>query len=286
MKLLQTDLKEIEEFKKNSKPIIRWAGGKRRLLKQIYPLLPKTFNRYYEPFFGGGALFFSLGIKKKATISDLNEELISFYQVVKETPEELYHHISKLKVNEKEYYKIRKMNPQSKLEEATRFLYLNKSCFNGLYRVNRKGEFNVPYGKRDDANIIDLETIKNASEHLKGITILNKDFEYVKKARKGDFVYFDPPYTVLHNKNGFIEYNKKIFSWDDQKRLKELIDLLTNKGVYVAISNAHHKSIEELYKGYYIHEIYRSSTISGHENSRLSNVAEYFITNYKGECKI
>lgn len=264
------------------RPLLRWAGGKRRLRTQILSIFPSEFKSYHEPFIGGGAIFFSLA-PKIGFISDLNEELINLYKVIRDNPRELYNSLRGQEISEDAYYQMRSYNPRTPLNKAKRFLYLNKTCFNGLYRVNKSGKFNVPYGHRTNIDFGSLEHFLSLSCILQECTIDTSDFEVVRSAEQGDLVYFDPPYTVMHNENGFIEYNKKIFSWEDQIRLKNLVVELTEKGVMVVVSNAHHESIADLYNEFKIHEVYRSSTISGRNESRSSKVAEFLITNYEVE---
>lgn len=261
------------------KPCLKWAGGKRALLKDIYELVPQQFNKYYEPFFGGGALFFAL-LPKRATISDLNEELINVYKQIKENSSIL---IKKLKQTEntKEFYlKMRSTVFSDDIDKAVRFIYLNKTCWNGLYRVNSKGEFNVPFANYKNPTICNEELLKNIADSLKNTKILVGDFEDIlKTAKEGDFVYLDPPYTVTHSKN-FVAYNSKIFSWEDQERLLKLVDKLTEKGVKVLISNAKAPEIKKLYKNYEFKVVERTSVISA-DASKRNVVEEYLFYNYK-----
>lgn len=280
MILIRTEKKITITNNSIGKPVLRWAGGKRRLLSHIINILPKNFNNYYEPFLGGGALFFRLN-PSRAILSDMNNELINFYSVLRDNSDELIKIASKFRVNEADYYKIRSSESNDLTYNAARFLYLNKTCFNGLYRVNSKNEYNVPYGKQDNVQVVNRSVLLDAKHALKSSQLLSGDFDLISSAEKEDLVYLDPPYTVMHNKNGFIEYNQKIFSWNDQIRLRNLVLSLTEKGVYVIVSNAHHESIKELYKGFNILEICRSSTISGHMESRSKSVLEYLILNYE-----
>lgn len=263
-----------------TKPVLRWAGGKRRLLNQIVEILPDKFNNYYEPFLGGGALFFKLN-PSGAILSDMNEELINFYNVLRDNSVELMKVANKFTVSEKEFYNIRNSQSKDDIFNAARFLYLNRTCFNGIYRVNSKNKFNVPYGKNDKVQVVNEDVLLKASQSLKLSKLYHSDFDIIKVAQRGDLVYLDPPYTVMHNKNGFIEYNQKIFSWEDQIRLSNIVRYLTKKGVYVVVSNAHHDSIKDLYNDFNLFEISRSSTISGHMTSRSKSVFEYLILNYE-----
>lgn len=252
----------------NNKPLIRWAGGKRLLLKHILPHTPTSFNRYYEPFVGGGALFFALQ-PENAHLSDSNEELINCYMQIRDHPENVIDLLSPLKNTREAYYAVRESEPQDAIDRAVRFLYLMKLAFNGIHRVNAQGHFNVPYGRSKNALICDANHIRRISALLSSAHLSHGDFEMaVSGAQKGDFVYFDPPYTVAHSNNGFIEYNANIFSWEDQLRLVTIAQKLAERGCKVLISNADHASIHALY-GYFQSEyITRTSTIAALDKHR------------------
>lgn len=244
---------------------LKWAGGKRWLVPELERHLPQTFNRYVEPFLGGGAVFFALR-PEKATLSDINGDLIELYEVVRDSPEELQ---AQLLVHEQKheknyYYLIRSDVPPTKIERAARTLYLNRTCFNGLYRVNKKGEFNVPIGTKTTV-VFPNEDFGAYSAALSTANLLVDDFENViDGADSGDLVYVDPPYTVAHNMNGFLKYNDHIFSWADQERLKSAIIRAAERGVMVIASNANHESVKELYAGLGDHhEVVRHSVIAG-----------------------
>jgi len=248
-------------------PLFRWAGGKRRLISQILPLLPKRFDNYYEPFCGGAALFFALR-PPNATLADKNEELINCYQRVKENPEDVIETLRKLTNTKDDYYKIRKSIPKSRIARAARLIYLMELSFNGLYRVNSDGKFNVPYGDRIEKEF-DFERIRQVSRAFVDVDFLFADFATtVKKAKEGDLVYFDPPYTVAHGNNGFIQYNEKILRWEDQERLSKLARRLAERGCHVVISNADHPSVEKLYPDFVTHRVERHSGIGGLNESR------------------
>lgn len=264
---------------KKIKPILRWAGGKHWLIERISHYLPSEFLNYHEPFVGGASIFINLNLKKKAYISDSNSELICFYKQVKENPEKLIFKIKELTNSEEEFYKIRNHTPKTDIDIATRFYYLNKTCFNGIYRVNQKGIFNVPYGRRN-IDILDIEGIQMLSIKLQKTSIRCVDFQKALSfAKAGDFVFLDPPYTVAHNKNGFIEYNQKIFSWEDQERLALCVRELIKRKIFFIMTNANHESLLKLYKNVGKQfEVERFSTMSGHINSRIK-VSELIITN-------
>jgi len=215
------------------KPVIKWVGGKRQLLSELKKYMPKEFNTYFEPFIGGGALFFDLKIEK-SFINDYNSELTNLYEIIKNKPHELIKDLKKHENNSEYFYKTRELDRTpssyqrlSKVKKASRFIYLNKTGFNGLYRVNRKGQFNVPFGKYKNPNYADDNNILDCSKLLQETTILNGDFENIKKfIQRGDFVYFDPPYVPISDTSNFTGYTDKGFDEDMQFRLKELCDYI------------------------------------------------------------
>ena len=249
------------------RPLLKWTGGKRALAKDIVPLL-EGFDRYFEPFLGGGAVFFQL-CPKASIISDINPELINCYEITKSHPEELISSLEFLKNTEEDYYKIRHSTPQTAVTRAARFLYLCALSFNGIYRVNLSGKFNVPYGRKSHINPCDTDLIRFISKRLQTCEILCTDFEKsTANAVAGDCIYFDPPYTVAHGNNGFIKYNEKIFSWKDQVRLETVARMLASQGIRVVISNADHPSIRELYKNFNVLTLERWSKISATAEGR------------------
>ncbi|WP_417799155.1 DNA adenine methylase [Tenacibaculum sp.] len=271
--------------KKNkiTKPFLRWAGGKTWLTKHIDDHIPKTFNDYYEPFLGGGSIFFYLKskgyIKNKAYLSDSNAELINTYKVLKSRPNELFDILKSHFDTEEEYYRIRELQLTNDVEKAAQFLYLNKTSFNGIYRVNRKGKYNVPYGKRNLKKLYDFNHLKKVSESLKGAFLSTLDFkERCKTIKENDFVFIDPPYTVAHENNGFVQYNQSIFSWENQEQLSNLTDDIKNKNGFFIITNAKHDSIEELYKTSAQKQFSRSSTVGG-KGAKRAKYREIIITN-------
>jgi DNA adenine methylase len=232
---------------------VKWAGGKRKLAPLLIETFPEDFdpgkNRYFEPFIGGGALMFALGNPeakltipgKNLFINDLNPELTNTYEVIRDNVSALIKELDLLskKINEKTFYEIRTTVPRSKVARAARFIYLNKTCFNGLWRVNSKGEFNVPFGKSKSPSLYVEENLRACSKRLKGSTITNESFEKaVAKARKGDLVYFDPPYIPLSASASFAAYAKEGFDLSHQELLSETILKLSNKGVLVLLSNS------------------------------------------------
>lgn len=273
--------------KLNISPFLKWAGGKRQLLPEIRKHIPQNINTYYEPFVGAGAVFLDLQFNN-VVINDINSELINCYNVIKNNPEELIKELSKFKNSEEEFYKIRSWdreedyNKRSSAEKAARTIYLNKTCFNGLYRVNSKGFFNVPYGKYKNPSFVDADNIRNLSKYFKSanITFLNKDFSaIVEDAKEGDFIYFDPPYYPLNKTSSFTSYSKDGFSQEDQIRLKKEIDALTGRGVKVLMSNSCCDFIKDLYVGYKIIEIEANRNINA-LGSKRTPVKEVLIKNY------
>jgi len=249
-------------------PLFRWVGGKRKLLSKILPFVPKEYGTYYEPFFGGGALYFSLR-PKQAVVGDVNADIVNLLQVVKDNPEELIQSLATNTNSKTAYYAMRAKNPTGTIQRATRFQYLVSLAFSGIYRVNKSGRFNVPYSHEQYREFFDANRIRTASKLLQNTTIVCGDFsETVKMAKAGDMVYFDPPYTVAHDNNGFLEYNECIFQWQDQVKLATLVKALAAKGVKVIVSNANHESVRDLYDKNYVHMIERKSTISAATGSR------------------
>ena len=273
-------------------PFVKWAGGKTQLLEVIESHLPETFNRYFEPFVGGGALLFKLQ-PKALSINDSNEELICVYKCLEnnELFELLKKELLKHEENHSEeyYYQVREMD---KLEEfsnlpiyirAGRMIYLNKACFNGLYRVNSKGYFNVPSGKKKAVNCFDKKIFDNLNLFFKNRkpVITSIDFEEaVKNAKAGDFVYFDPPYDTWEEKNSFTSYDKNAFGKEEQVRLAKVFKELSDKGVYVMLSNHNTKFINELYKEFHITVVPAKRMINSKADGR-GEVEEVIITNYE-----
>lgn len=269
----------METKEQNIKPVLRWAGGKSWIFERIQGYFPENILNYYEPFIGGASIFLNLNIEKKKYISDINSELICFYRQVKTNSTNLISKIKQFQNTREEFYRVRSSKPRSEAGIAARFYYLNRTCFNGLFRVNQKGQFNVPYGYRD-IEIFDSVRFELLKRRLQKTHIQCCDFEdSLSRVKKGDFVFLDPPYTVAHNKNGFIEYNQNIFSWEDQERLQKCVKELIKKGTLFLMTNACHDSLKKLYKGVGKQfEVDRFSTISGQMNSRYK-ISELIITN-------
>ena len=278
-------------YTKTLRPFVKWAGGKTQLLDRLHAYMPKTYNNYFEPFIGGGSFFLNIS-PKKATINDFNAELVCAYKCFQndELFESLKSELKKHEANHSEeyYYQIRSMDKEEGFftlpiyVRAARMIYLNKSCFNGLYRVNSKGYFNVPSGRKKNVVTFDEENFNSLREYFRNndITILNGDFEdAVKNAKAGDFVYFDPPYDVIENKNSFTSYAKNDFGKDEQIRLAKLYKKLNDKGVFVMLSNHNTAFINELYKDFNIHVVNAKRMINSKADGR-GGVEEVIITNY------
>lgn len=272
------------------KPFVKWAGGKRQILDKLKKYIPDEYNTYYEPFIGGGALLFELS-PKNAVINDSNTELMNVYQVLcdEEKFKKMCKALNSHETNHSEEYyyeqrnKDRNKNTFNKLSDytrAARTIYLNKACFNGLYRVNSKGEFNVPFGKKIKVNTYEGNNLITVSNYLtmNNIKLLNVDFEEaVKTAKQGDFVYFDPPYDS--DKCIFNSYTEEGFNKDEQRRLATVFKELDKRGVYVMLSNHNTALIKELYKDYHIHVIEAKRNINANGEKR-GKVEEVIVTNY------
>jgi len=268
------------EEKLKIKPILRWAGGKNWLIKHLQTILPiDGFNNYHEPFLGGASIFLSINPTKKSYLSDLNKELIELYIAVRDDPTKIIDLLKTYKNEESFYYKLRELEPSNIVEHAARFIYLNQTSFNGIYRVNLNGKYNVPYGHRNK-DFLAAENLLNVSFRLKKTLLFHGDFEdCIKNIKKKDLVFLDPPYTVSHNNNGFIKYNQKIFSLDDQVRLSTMIDKIRSKDAYYILTNAAHKTIIEIFeKGDRFIEMNRASLIGGSKAKR-GQTSEYIFTN-------
>mgnify|MGYP002545047498 FL=1 len=264
------------------KPFLRWAGGKSWLIKYLDSIVRDyKFNCYHEPFLGGGSIFFYFASKMNtAYLSDFNNELIDTYSAIKNDPDGVILHLEKYVNTAEEYYRIRALRPETLIEAAARFIYLNQTSFNGIYRVNTKGEYNVPYGNRTK-DFIEADKLRAASKMLQSAILQAEDFDCVRiNVAPGDLVFLDPPYTVSHNHNGFIKYNQKLFSLEDQYRLKALIDFIKKKGAYYILTNAAHATIYEIFyeKDDRCLELSRASLIGG-ENAKRGKIQEYIFTN-------
>lgn len=281
-----------------AEPILKWVGGKRQILLYIVTLMPKNFKnrRFHEPFFGGGAVTFWLE-PKRGTINDINSKLINFYLVVRDHVEELIRDAMQHK-NEKEYYYkareeyneiIRRGFKPPHIRLASLFLYLNKTAYNGLYRENRKGEFNVPFGRYKNPTIVDKERLREASKVLKRLKIYNKDFTYILDvARAEDLVYFDPPYHPISKTANFTSYSKENFSKKDQERLRDVCIELHQRGVYFILSNSYAKPVRKLYEDideFEVITVYANRAINSRADKR-GKIPEILVTNIPKELRV
>lgn len=275
----------LEKLKEETYPIVKWVGGKRQLMFELLKNMPKSYNRYFEPFIGGGALFFELQ-PTNAYISDMNEELINLYNVVKNDVYELIEELKKHEISKEYFMNIRNIDRTknykkwSNIQKASRFIYLNRTCFNGMYRVNSKGEFNVPFGNYKNPRIIDERNLINCSNLLQKTEIRNADFsEILNYVQNGDFVYFDPPYVPLNETSSFTSYTKDGFDIDMQFKLREVCDELDSKGVKFMLSNSDTKFVNELYENYNIKKVFASRQINANPNGR-GKITEVLVKNY------
>jgi DNA adenine methylase len=261
-------------------PFLKWAGGKRWLAPRLVQAYDLSNSSYIEPFLGGGAICLALA-PSRGLVSDANEELINCYKMITCEPRAVEAGISDYQKHHSEefYYHVRSSEPVDDLCRAVRFLYLNRACFNGIYRVNKLGKFNVPKGSKDKV-YFPTDDFVAVSKVLRRLDIKTQDFEVsIDAAQKGDYLFVDPPYTVKHNKNGFVRYNEKLFSWADQERLALAIGRACARGARAIVTNADHPSVRELYDGisaaYY--PISRHSVIGGPRETRSQITEAIFM---------
>jgi len=252
-------------------PFLKWPGGKRWLAADHRDVFPKKFERYVEPFLGSASVFFALQ-PERALLSDANEELITAYRAIRSKPKAVIDALNRHAARHSDayYYETRSTQPEGLIERAARLIYLNRTCFNGIYRVNLDGVFNVPRGTKNTV-ILPTDDFHALSRVLRGAQLENKDFEeIIDQAGDGDFVFADPPYTVRHNTNGFIKYNEKLFSWSDQERLAAALARARRRGARIVATNANHASIRELYASHRFAQrtVSRFSSISATSSSR------------------
>lgn len=260
-------------------PFLKWAGSKRSLLGQIKCFVPANYGKYFEPFLGGGSLFFALS-PQSAEISDASSALIETYKALKKDPSGISQFITRWKPTREDFERVKVAKYTQSKSRAGAFIYLNKTCWNGLYRVNSDGKFNVPFGQPRSDYISDIDTLNNCSKALRrrGVSIKLQDFEAIEpRVSTGDFVFFDPPYVTSHNTNGFVDWNEKIFSWRDQERLALLARRLVQKGANVLITNADHESVYSLYNGFGKSQLSRFSTLASDSTKRRKTTEAVFF---------
>ncbi len=279
-KTKQTNLegKDISDVK----PFVKWAGGKRKLVKKFSHLVPNSYETYFEPFVGGGAVFFYLN-PKKATLNDLNDELINVYRVIKNKPDDLMKELDKLQpnVNSKDfYYELRSTEVKNRAKKAARTIYLNKTGFNGMYRVNSKGKFNIPFGDMKNVKLYSEENILSCSEYLQRADLISGDYsKLIEKIGCEDFVYLDPPYVPISDTAHFTSYTKDKFGVKEQEKLAEFCKKIDEKGGYFLLSNSDTAFCRDLYSNYNITTIKASRSIAAKGASRKA-VSEVIVSNY------
>jgi len=273
------------------KPFVKWAGGKRQLMSELEKNFPIKFGTYLEPFLGGGAVMFDLLAKNsnlKCNVSDLNSDLVLAYVTIRDRLGRLIESLENHSKNYHKdstgyYYEVRKQEPKNQIEKVSRLLFLNKTCFNGLYRVNSKGKFNVPLGRYTNPNIVNKENLETVSKALQSekIKISCRDFESViSDAKKGDFVYFDPPYQPVSDTANFTSYTHRDFTEDDLERLADLANQLNSKGCKVILSNSNSKTVKKLFSSEWkIKEIKANRAINSNSQKRTGH-KEIIIRNY------
>ncbi len=276
---------QTNDLKINCRPFLKWVGGKSQLLPELVKRLPPVFNNYFEPFIGGGALLFSLQ-PKNAHICDLNLELINCYEVIKNQVDELIVELKQHQYEKQYYYQMRNVdrNPSfeqwSAVKKASRMIFLNKSCFNGLYRVNSQGQFNVPFGRYTNPKILDPENLKACSKVLAGTSIKRSSFLDIESdLAQGDFVYFDPPYVPLSDTSSFTSYNAHGFGVQMQHELFAMCQRLDQKGIMFMLSNSSASFVLDLYREFRIELVPAARTINSKSNLR-GKINEVIIRNY------
>ncbi len=276
---------------KSARPFLKWVGGKKQLVPSLQKYYPKVFGTYFEPFLGGGAVFFAVQ-PKVAVLNDINASLMGAYRDIKNTPQDVIKELKKLDKKYKLlmdeeradfYYGIRnKFNTtRPSIQKTALLIFLNKTCYNGMYRENSKGQFNVPFGTYKNPTILDTENLKEVSEKLKKVTLLVGSFrDAVKTAKKGDFIYFDPPYYPVTKTANFTSYTSNAFLEREQEELKRVFVELDKRGCYVMLSNSHTEFIAKLYKGYHQHVVSANRAVNSTATGR-GKVKEFLILNYK-----
>lgn len=268
------------------RPFIKWVGGKTQLLPELTRRIPSQIDRYYEPFLGGGALFFHLQ-PEKAVLTDINPDLISLYQVIRDSVEDLIEDMGQHVHNKDYYYYVRGVDRTpdyatwTEVQRASRLIYLNKTCYNGLYRVNSKGQFNVPFGRYRNPTILNADNLRACHRALQGTAIATRDFRAVgEKAQLGDFVYFDPPYAPLSATANFTGYTKDGFDRDMQYALRDLCRDLDRKGVRFMVSNSSAPLVFDLYAEFNVELVYATRLINSKAGKR-GKIPEVLVTNGK-----
>jgi len=263
------------------KPFLKWAGGKTQLVPEIMARLPDRFGRYHEPFLGGGAVFFAVE-PQRACLSDINGELVATYSAIRDNVGAVMRALERHSNTEEHFYKVRATNPANltKAQAAARMIFLNRTCFNGLYRVNRKGQFNVPFGRYKNPNLCNKENLVAVSEALNGVAIENISvFDAARRVRRGDFVYLDPPYDPISPTASFTSYTAGGFTREDQKKLAEMFAQLASRGAYVMLSNSDTPYIRSLYKKFRVEQVFARRAINS-RSDRRGPVSEVLVCSW------
>ncbi|MBC7793572.1 MAG: DNA adenine methylase [Clostridia bacterium] len=253
-----------------ARPFLKWAGGKSKLVESIFKRFPPSYGRYFEPFLGGGAVFFALG-PNKATVADVNAELITAYSSIRDDVEGVIDALSVHRAEEAHFYSVRSQSKDgmAMCGVAARMIFLNRTCFNGLYRVNRAGAFNVPFGRYDNPRIVDEDNLRAVSRALKNVDVLHANvFATVEKAKPGDLIYFDPPYDPVSKTASFVGYTNSGFGPTEQQKLALTFSALANRGVHVVLSNSDTPFIRELYKDFRIDTLHVRRAINSRADRR------------------
>jgi DNA adenine methylase len=277
-------IQNVQQETKRVIPFLRWAGGKTWLLKKFDQFLPHDFENYYEPFLGSGAVFFHLKqlglLNGEVVLSDLNKDLVDCFVQIRDNVDAVIDHLSTYRNEREFYYQMRQISSSAEEEKAARFIYLNRTSFNGVYRVNLNGVYNVPYGFKKYKVLFDFENLREASILLKGVEIVHRDFQYCAKLVRGkDLIFLDPPYTVAHENNGFVKYNQKIFSWQDQKRLAKTVRAIVSEGAYFVLTNAAHPSIDALFAPSGAKTELKRFSVIGGKKAKREIKSEYVFSN-------
>lgn len=262
-----------------ARPFLKWAGGKTQLLPEILARVPDRFARYHEPFIGGGAVFFALA-PQQALLADINPDLVGCYRAIRDRLPAVLRYLRSHDVTEDHFYEVRSWDHADldPAEAAARLVFLNRTCFNGLYRVNRSGRFNVPFGRYKNPRICDEDNLRAVSEALQGVDLtVGSVFETARRARRGDLVYFDPPYDPVSSTASFTSYAKDGFGREEQIRLAELFRELARRGVHVVLSNSDTPFIRELYADFVIDRVMARRAINSRA-TRRGPVGEVLIT--------
>ncbi|MFC1609938.1 DNA adenine methylase [Myxococcota bacterium] len=268
---------ELPDFR--PKPFLKWAGGKGKLVPQILDRFPEHFGRYHEPFLGGGAVFFALA-PRKAVLSDVNGDLIATYCAIRDRVEQVMAKLRQHQPTEEHFYNVRALESGrlSPIEAAARTIFLNRTCFNGLYRVNRRGQFNVPFGRYTNPKICNADNLRAVSEALQNVDIRSESvFDIGRRVRRGDLVYFDPPYDPVSRTASFTSYARGGFGREEQERLATLFGQLAERGVHVVLSNSDTPFIRELYRDFHIEQVFARRAINS-RGDRRGPVTEVLVS--------